>query len=193
MLVHLLFFLSGISGLVYQVAWVRQFGHIYGNTVHSASIVVAIFMLGLGAGSYLLGRWADGRYQTRPDSLVRAYGVLEALIAGWGLLVSLLLPHLAAVIAGLSWYETDAAGWHGLTIGSYLSRAALTVVLLAPMTVLMGGTFTILILARALPRIARDGTPRGSTRHRFGVGSRRHPIPSLTYGVLRRISYSRSG
>ena len=157
MLVHLLFFLSGISGLVYQVAWVRQFGHIYGNTVHSASIVVAIFMLGLGAGSYLLGRWADGRYQTRPDSLVRAYGVLEALIAGWGLLVSLLLPHLAAVIAGLSWYETDAAGWHGLTIGSYLSRAALTVVLLAPMTVLMGGTFTVLIRAQVRSDIPSSG------------------------------------
>jgi spermidine synthase len=157
MLVHLLFFLSGISGLVYQVVWVRQFGHIYGNTVHSASIVVAIFMLGLGAGSYLLGRWADGRYQTGPDSLVRAYGVLETLIAGCGLLVSLLLPHLAAVIAGLSGYETDAAGWHGLTTGSYLSRAALTVVLLAPMTVLMGGTFTVLIRAQVWSDIPSSG------------------------------------
>ena len=157
MLVHLLFFLSGISGLVYQVVWVRQFGHIYGNTVHSASIVVATFMLGLGAGSYLLGRWADGRYQTRPESLIRAYGVLETLIAGCGLLVSLLLPHLAAVIAGLSWYETDAAGWHGLTIGSYLSRAALTVVLLAPMTVLMGGTFTVLIRAQVRSDIPSSG------------------------------------
>jgi spermidine synthase len=148
MLVHLLFFLSGISGLLYQVVWVRQFGQIYGNTVHSASIVVAIFMVGLGAGGYLLGRWADRRYQERPDSLVRAYGVLEALIAGCGLLISLLLPHLTAVIAPLSWYETDTAGWHVLTMGSYASRAALAVVLLAPMTVLMGGTFTVLIRAR---------------------------------------------
>ena len=32
-LIYLLFFLSGISGLIYQVVWVRQFGHIYGNTV----------------------------------------------------------------------------------------------------------------------------------------------------------------
>ena len=51
MALHLLFFCSGLSGLLYQVVWVRQFGHIYGNTIHSASIVVAIFMVGLGAGS----------------------------------------------------------------------------------------------------------------------------------------------
>ena len=72
------------------------------------------------------------------------------------------------------------------------SGVAIASALLARMTVLMGGTFTILILAGALPRIGRDGTPRASTRHRFSVGSRRHRIP-LTYGVLRRISYSRSG
>ena len=27
--VHLLFFLSGISGLVYQVVWVRLFGNVF--------------------------------------------------------------------------------------------------------------------------------------------------------------------
>ena len=55
MLLHLFFFCSGISGLLYQVVWVRQFGNVYGNTVYSASIVVAIFMLGLGVGSYVFG------------------------------------------------------------------------------------------------------------------------------------------
>jgi len=157
MALHLLFFCSGLSGLLYQVVWVRQLGQIYGNTIHSASIVVAIFMVGLGAGSYLLGRWADRRYQERRDSLVRTYGMLEALIAGCGFLVSLVLPHLVTVIARLSWYETDAAGWHGLTMGSYLSRAAIAVVLLAPMTVLMGGTFTVLIRARVRADLRTSG------------------------------------
>ena len=35
-MVLLLFFLSGISGLIYQVAWVRLFGNVFGNTVYSA-------------------------------------------------------------------------------------------------------------------------------------------------------------
>ncbi|HKC55292.1 MAG TPA: hypothetical protein VKC35_04185, partial [Vicinamibacterales bacterium] len=48
-LLYLLFFLSGISGLIYQVVWVRVFGNVFGNTIYSASAVVAVFMLGLGA------------------------------------------------------------------------------------------------------------------------------------------------
>ncbi len=32
------FFFSGISGLVYQVVWVREFGNVFGNTVRSAAL-----------------------------------------------------------------------------------------------------------------------------------------------------------
>ncbi len=144
---HAVFFASGISGLVYQVVWVRQFGQIYGNTVHSASIVVAIFMLGLGAGGYLFGTFADRRYQTRRGSLVRLYAVLEVLIAALGLLISLVLPHLGAIVAQLSSYDPGANGWQTLSSVSYLSRAAMAVALLTPITLLMGGTLTVLVRA----------------------------------------------
>jgi predicted membrane-bound spermidine synthase len=141
----LLFFCSGLSGLIYQVVWVRQFGQVYGNTVYSASIVVAIFMVGLGAGGYLFGTWADRRYLARQEGLVRVYGGLELLIAGCGLLISLLLPHIAAVVARLSWYDAAPGGWHVLSLASYVWRAAIALLLLTPMTILMGGTFTVLV------------------------------------------------
>ena len=54
-LIYFLFLCSGLSGLIYQVVWVRVFGNVFGNTVYSASLVVAVFMLGLGAGSYVVG------------------------------------------------------------------------------------------------------------------------------------------
>ena len=60
-LLYVAFFLSGASGLIYQVTWVRQFGNVFGNTIHSAALVVAVFMLGLGAGAYAAGVWADRR------------------------------------------------------------------------------------------------------------------------------------
>src|SRR5690349_14705052 len=94
------FFLSGIAGLVYQVTWVRQFGNVFGNTMHSASIVVAVFMLGLGVGSYLAGVWADRQAGSGPASLVRSYAWAEGMLAALGLLLSLLLPHLAGIVAG---------------------------------------------------------------------------------------------
>jgi spermidine synthase len=149
---YLLFFLSGLSGLVYQVVWVRMFGNVFGNTIHSASIVVAVFMLGLGAGSYLAGRWADRRYlqqladdRARPNVLLRAYGQFELAIAAMGLGIAIILPHLGALSASVSSYVREPSGWYVLSTFSYASRAAIAVVLLAPITLLMGGTLTLLI------------------------------------------------
>ncbi|MGH9256386.1 MAG: fused MFS/spermidine synthase [Vicinamibacterales bacterium] len=144
-MIYLLFFLSGISGLVYQVVWVRVFGNVFGNTIYSASIVVAVFMLGLGVGSYLVGVWADRRYASHPDSLLRTYGHVEMAIAAMGLTIAALLPHLGAVSALVSSYVREPSGWYALSTTSYLARAGIAIVLLTPITLLMGGTLTLLI------------------------------------------------
>jgi len=153
--ISLLFFLSGLSGLIYQVVWVRVFGNVFGNTIYSASIVIAVFMLGLGVGSYLVGAWADRRYaRLRGDddgrgrgatTLLRAYGHVEVAIAVLGFAVAAALPHLGAVSALVSSYVRDASGWYELSTGSYLARAAIAIALLTPITLLMGGTLTLLI------------------------------------------------
>ena len=44
-MLYLLLFLSGASGLIYQLVWVRQFGNVFGNTIHSAALVIGVFML----------------------------------------------------------------------------------------------------------------------------------------------------
>jgi spermidine synthase len=152
-----LFFCSGVSGLIYQVVWVRAFGTVFGNTIHSASIVIAVFMLGLGVGSYVVGRWADTRYNTRSGSpafasstlrrggLLYVFGSFELAVGALAIGLSVLLPHLEGVSAAISSYEQGAEGWHTLSASSYLTRAALTVGLIAPITFLMGGTLTLLI------------------------------------------------
>ena len=140
-----LFFCSGVSGLIYQVIWVREFGNVFGNTVYSTSLVLAIFMLGLGAGGYAAGIWADRRYAAAPDSLLRSYAVAELIIAALGLGVSLVLPHLTSVSAQLSSYGRDASGWFVVSTVSYMARGAIALVLLSPITLLMGGTLTLLI------------------------------------------------
>ena len=144
-LLYFLFFCSGLSGLIYQVVWVRAFGNVFGNTIYSASLVVAVFMLGLGVGSYVVGAWADRRYLDRPESLLRAYAYVEMAIAALGLGISALLPRLEQLSAMLSSYSQDAQGWYVLSAGSYLGRATVAVALLAPVTILMGGTLTLLI------------------------------------------------
>src|SRR5207245_4834726 len=96
-LIYLLFFCSGLSGLIYQVVWVRVFGNVFGNTVHSTSLVIAVFMLGLGVGSFVAGAWADRRYTQPCRSLLRVYGCVELLVGAMGLAISALLPHLGQV------------------------------------------------------------------------------------------------
>ena len=138
----LLFFFSGVSGLIYQVVWVRQFGNLFGNTVFAASLVLAVFMSGLGLGSYAAGAWADRRYLARPYAAVRAFGYSELAIGAMGLALLLGLERLDAFPA---WYTRNAAGWFVPAWSSHAAKYALTIVLLGPATVLMGGTLTLLI------------------------------------------------
>jgi len=140
-----LFFCSGASGLIYQIVWVREFGNVFGNTIHSASLVIAVFMCGLGVGSYLAGVWADRRYAAGQEVLLRTYGFAELVIAALGAGISLLLPQLGAVSAAISSYTRASNGWYELSAVSYLARYAIAVVLLTPITVVMGGTLTLLI------------------------------------------------
>ena len=150
--VYAVFFLSGISGLVYQVVWVRIFGNVFGNDVYSAATVIAVFMCGLGVGSYAIGSWADRRYRSDPRAPLRAYALCELAIAGLALVLAFVLPSLESISAAVSAYQRDREGWLALTAASYAIRYSLAVLLLAPVTVLMGGTLTLLI--RAL--VARD-------------------------------------
>src|SRR5439155_25558287 len=95
-----LFFLSGVSSLIYQVIWVRQFGNLFGNTVFAASLVIAVFMSGLGVGSYVAGVWADRRYIVRPYAAVRAFGYSELAIGAMGF----------ALLLGLGWPDSSLTG-----------------------------------------------------------------------------------
>ncbi|MBI2187023.1 MAG: tetratricopeptide repeat protein [Acidobacteria bacterium] len=167
-MLYFLFFCSGVSGLIYQVVWVRAFGTVFGNTIYSASIVIAVFMLGLGVGSYVVGRWADRRYTNRSDSLLRIFGSFELTIGALAVGVSLLLPHLGDVAASISSYERGWDGWYTLSATSYVARGALAVALLTPITLLMGGTLTLLI--RHLVRHDLDAGP-GRIALLYGVNT----------------------
>ena len=54
--VYLLFFASGISGLMYQVVWLRMLSRLLGVTIYATSTVLAAFMGGLALGSFFIGR-----------------------------------------------------------------------------------------------------------------------------------------
>lgn len=122
---YLLFFFSGAPALLYQIVWQRALFTIYGVNIESVTIIVAMFMLGLGLGSI-----AGGKVSTLPRiHALRIFGLFELSIAAFGAF-SLRIFHAFAQFS---------AGKSSLVTG------AVTFVLLLLPTLLMGGTLPLLV------------------------------------------------
>ena len=94
-IVYFLFFVSGITALIYEIVWTRMLTLVFGHTVFSVSVVLAAFMAGLGLGSYLFGYAADRLSSS--SSALKVYGWIEILIFVSGALLSLLFANFADV------------------------------------------------------------------------------------------------
>ncbi len=131
-----LFFLSGATGLIYELLWVRVLYQSFGSTIQSVTTVVAAYMGGLGLGAWLFGRIADRT--ARPAVL---YGRLEIAIGVFGI--------LSPVVLGLAhWLYIGTAG--ALALGGSASvalRFGLAALVLLIPTTLMGGTLPVLTRA----------------------------------------------
>ena len=74
--VFLLFFASGVSGLVYEVVWLRMLSRIIGVTTYATAVTLAAFMLGLAVGSFVFGKLTDKR-----EDQLKIYALLQWLLA----------------------------------------------------------------------------------------------------------------
>jgi predicted membrane-bound spermidine synthase len=72
---------SGFAALLYQVVWQRLLAIFSGADIHSATVIVAAFMAGLGLGHLTGGHVAD-RVSQRASLLL--FGGAEAAIAAFG-------------------------------------------------------------------------------------------------------------
>lgn len=151
---YLLFFLSGATGLVYQVVWLRQLVLVFGSTLEATSAVLGVFMAGLAAGAWAGGRWMDRRPDASP---LRVYGILEIGVAASALTAALVLPHVS-VPADL--------GEPARSLARLLAIAAL----LLPPTLLMGATLPVLS-RRAVrdPRLVGGSVGRLYAVNTFGA------------------------
>jgi spermidine synthase len=141
------FFLSGAAGLIYQVAWGKALGLIFGHTVYAVATVLAVFMAGLAAGSSYLGRFGERYHRS-----ITLYAWIELTVAATG---ALSLVGLAGVRALYFAAYPAVGGSKPLLLMLRFLGAA--IVLFLP-TFLMGGTLPILV--------------RGVTRRSGDLGGR---------------------
>ena len=127
--VGLLLLGSGLCALVYQTVWLREFRLVFGASTGATAAVLAIFLGGLGVGGLLIGRRVD-----RAARPLLIYGLLEAAIAIWAALTPLLLRG-----AGVVYFKLGGSLTMG-SAGATAVRLLLALLVLAPATLLMGGT-----------------------------------------------------
>jgi spermidine synthase len=143
MTILLLFFLSGVTALIYEVIWSKYLSLLFGSTIQAQTVVLAVFMGGLAIGNKFFGKRAD-----RAQNPLDIYGCLELAIGAWAFFFPSLYKAAdwAFTFAGAK--LLDHSIWLLLVKG--VSSAGL---LLCP-TILMGGTLPV--LAAWLQRSSTD-------------------------------------
>jgi spermidine synthase len=148
------FFISGFCSILYELIWLRLAMAQFGVTTALTSIVLSVFMAGLGAGSWIAGvllRKYGNRISFPPVSL---YGLTELLIAASALVVPAELAFGHRLLAGMAQRVVVSSGTYYLISGMCL------VVSLIPWCACMGATIPLVMFA-----IRRD--PRYETRRSF--------------------------
>jgi predicted membrane-bound spermidine synthase len=140
-------FVSGIAGLVYEIAWARYLALFLGHTSYAVVAVLVAFMGGLALGYAWIGKWAD-----RTSAPLAMYAGLEIGIGILGLLFPWYYEFCreAFVTLALAWQPRGAALFA-------LKFAFSSLAILLP-TVLMGGTLPV--LARFVTQSLADLRPR---------------------------------
>lgn len=93
-----IFFISGFSALVYQVSWQRLLFTGFGVDLTSITLIISVFMMGLGIGAFFGGRIAD-KFSSK---IILIFCVVELFIGMFGLVSYYLILGLQSVLVHVS-------------------------------------------------------------------------------------------
>ena len=127
-----LFTVSGFAGLIYQSIWSHYLKLFLGHAAYAQTLVLAIFMGGMAAGSWLAARWSG-----RTANLLLGYALCEL---GIGLLAMVFHPVFLAATAWAFDTVLPALAGHGTD----LFKWTLASLLILPASVLLGATFPLM-------------------------------------------------
>jgi len=120
-----LFLLSGGAALIYQVVWQRTLFAVFGVNIESVTVIVSVFMFGLGVGALVGGQLSE-KFVGRLPYL---FMICELMIGLFG-------------VGSLWLIESVGAATQGFGL---LAVFLTTFVLLCVPTILMGATLPILV------------------------------------------------
>lgn len=139
------FFLTGLTGLAYELVWIRLLILAFGSTQFAITTVLVTFMAGLALGSLIFGRLID-----RFTAPLKVYAAIEIALGVYCIISPMVFNAVKEVYLALPSSEAAA---HSASF--QLSQFSLSFLALIVPTTLMGGTLPILVkyLATASGRI----------------------------------------
>lgn len=151
---YFLFFLvSGFCSVLYEIVWLRLAMAQYGVTTPLISLVLSIFMLGLGLGSWGAGRLVKKWRGRLGFPALRLYGFTELVIGISALVVPLELFWGRQLLESLETHGLSSSGY-------YFAAGAWILLALVPWCAAMGATFPFALLAI-------EEEHRGDSQHSF--------------------------
>jgi spermidine synthase len=139
--IFVFFFVSGFCSILYELVWLRLAMAKFGVTTALVSVVLSVFMAGLGAGSWLAGalvrRYGD-RIKFPP---LRLYALSELLIGLSALVVPLQLAWGSRLLETVADRAPLSSGTYYLISGAWLA------VTLIPWCACMGATIPLAMFA----------------------------------------------
>ena len=132
------FFFSGFCSVLYELVWLRLAMAQFGVTTAMVSIILSVFMAGLGLGSWASGRWLRRREGSNEFPALRLYALIELLIGVSAIVVP---PALSWGRAGVEHYGVSSSAAYYFVAGLWVA------VTLAPGCCLMGATIPVAMRA----------------------------------------------
>ncbi|KPJ69589.1 hypothetical protein AMJ44_03255 [candidate division WOR-1 bacterium DG_54_3] len=169
-LIAFLVFLSGFCSLTYQVIWERTLKYSFGGDVISASIIVSVFLLGLGLGGFLFRKVKE-----RALFFLACVELFIGLFGMWSYEIILQINNFL-ISANLKLGLGQA--------GETLSVFSGTFIFLLLPTILMGGTLP-LMFESFVPKIERNTKFIGFVYGINTLGACAGALlPTLVFGTL---------
>jgi spermidine synthase len=130
----LMFFVSGFCSLLYQTIWLRLAFAKFGVITPVVSVLVSVFMLGLGLGSLCAGVYIARLKGLLGCSAIRLYGLTECFIG----LGAFIVPGLFNIGSNFCSVTGESDSWLYL-----FSSAVIITVSILPFAFAMGATFPL--------------------------------------------------
>jgi spermidine synthase len=142
-LLYALFAVSGFCGLIYESIWSHYLKQFVGHAAYAQTLVLAVFMGGMG-----LGAWLTARYTHRIRNLLWGYAAVELVIG--------------ATAIGFHRVFGSATEWAYATMlpaacageGFCLAQWAFAAAFILPQSILLGSTFPL--MSGGILRLAPD-------------------------------------